>query len=89
MVVAAWFERRSVAMATVHAELVGNKILLTKEDLDRLVHLARQVEEVTVETSDDLPTKGLMLLAEKGGAFDWLAAEEDEYSISDLKVRYR
>ena len=76
-------------MATVHFDHFGKKVLLTKEDLDRLIDLARQVEEINLETSDDFPTKSLMHLEEKGGAFQWLADEADEYSIADLKVRYR
>lgn len=38
---------------------------------------------------DDILTLGIMQLAEQGGAFDWLADEEDLYTLQDLKVRYR
>lgn len=34
-------------------------------------------------------TVGIMRLAEQGGAFEWLAEEEDLYTVNDLKVRYR
>ncbi len=38
---------------------------------------------------DDLLILGLLWLAENGGAFDWLADDEDLYTVEDLKVRYR
>jgi hypothetical protein len=77
-------------MTTVHAELIGNKVLLSRSDLDRLMELAHQTEAVTRETNeDDIPTFGIMRLAEQGGAFDWLSDEEDLYTVRDLKVRYR
>jgi len=38
---------------------------------------------------EDLPTLGIMRLAELGGAFDWLADEADLYTVNDLRVRYR
>jgi len=52
--------------------------------------LARQVEEIDIKSNDDdLPALGLMSLAEKSAAFDWLADEDDLYSVADLKVRYK
>lgn len=77
-------------MTTIHAQTVGNQILLPREEWDRLVTLARQVDEVDVLTQEDeLPTVGLMRLAEQSKAFAWLADEDDLYSVGDLKVRYR
>jgi hypothetical protein len=76
-------------MATVHAQVIGEQVLVPRGQLERLVELARQVEAIEVRTEeDDLPAVGLMLLAQQGGAFDWLA-EEELYSVADLKVRYR
>jgi hypothetical protein len=47
-------------------------------------------ETVTVQIEeDDLPTADIMQLVEQGGAFAWLAEEQDVYSVDDLKVRYR
>lgn len=77
-------------MTTVRAQVVGEQVVLPRADLDRLLELARRVEEVDLQTQqDDLPALGLMLLAEQGGAFAWLADEEDVYTVDDLKVRYR
>ena len=77
-------------MTTVYAELRGDKALLSRSDLEHLVELARRSETVALQTSEDeLPTLGIMKLAEQGGAFDWLADEEDLYTVEDLKVRYR
>jgi hypothetical protein len=65
--------------------------IIRKLDLQSLLTVARQVSPIEVEElQDDLPTKGLMRLAESSGAFDFLLDErEDIYSISDLKVRYK
>lgn len=77
-------------MTTVQAELIGDKALLPLADFERLVEIARQSETVILQTSEeDLPTLGIMKLAEQGGAFDWLEDEDDLYTIEDLKVRYR
>jgi hypothetical protein len=77
-------------MTTVHAQLVGDQAVLPRAELERLLELARRSEKVELQArEDDLPTTGLMLLAQQGGAFDWLAEEEDLYTVDDLKVRYR
>ena len=77
-------------MTTVHAQLVGDKAVLPRAEFERLVELARQSEEIELQMhEDDVLTLGIMRLAEQGGAFDWLADEEDLYTVDDLKVRYR
>jgi hypothetical protein len=77
-------------MTTVHGEVVGDRVVLPREQLDRLVSLARQVEPVDLNLSqEEVPTIALMILAEQGGAFDWLAQDDDLYTLGDLKVRYR
>jgi len=77
-------------MTTVHAQWVGDKALIARDEFERLVELARQSAEIDVRMSeDDVPAHGIMRLAEVGGAFDWLADEEDLYSVEDLRVRYR
>jgi hypothetical protein len=77
-------------MTTLHAHLVGDKAVLPRAEFERLVELAKRSEEITVQIEeDDLPTAGIMQLAEQGGAFAWLAEEQDVYSVDDLRVRYR
>ena len=77
-------------MTTLHAQLISDKAVLPRAEFERLVELARRSEEVELQMDgEDVPTVGIMRLAEQGGAFDWLAEEEDLYTVSDLKVRYR
>lgn len=77
-------------MTILHAQLIGDKTVLPRVELERLVALARRSEEIELRLeTDETPTVGVMRLAEEGKAFDWLAEEEDLYSVEDLKVRYR
>ena len=77
-------------MTKVHAELIGNKALVSRRDLERLMELAQRTEVVELQTyEEEIPTLGIMRLAEQGGAFAWLADEEDLYTVEDLKVCYR
>jgi len=75
-------------MTTVHAKFIGDDAVVPRADLERLVEIARRIEEIDLQT-DDTPALGIALLAERGGAFDRLAEDEDLYSVDDLKVRYR
>ena len=76
-------------MTIVHTQLVGDKAVLPRTEFEQLVELARQSEKIELEVDeDDLPAIGIMRLAEQGRAFDWLADEEDLYTLNDLKVRY-
>ena len=79
-------------MVKVHAQQVGpGKALVDRGELQRLIEVARQVEEVElIEVQEDLPTEGLMRLVQEGGSFSYLAdPREDVYTLNDLKVRYR
>ncbi|MGE0683822.1 MAG: hypothetical protein AB7P69_23340 [Candidatus Binatia bacterium] len=76
-------------MTSLHVQLVGDKTVLPRAEFERLVELARRSEEIELRLeTDEIPTVGIMRLAEEGTAFDWLAEEEDLYSVEDLKVRY-
>jgi hypothetical protein len=78
-------------MVKVHAQQVGaEKALVDRAELERLIAVARQVEEVElIEVQDDLPADGLMRLVQEGGSFSFLAdPREDVYTLNDLKVRY-
>ena len=74
-------------MTTIRAQQIGDKVVLPRTDLERLLQIARQSEQVELQIlEDDLPTAAMMKLAEQGGAFDfWLDEGEDIYSIRDGK----
>ncbi len=40
-------------MTTVHTELIGNKALISRNDLERLMELARCTESVTLEAAEE------------------------------------
>ncbi len=78
-------------MVKVHAQQVDSeRALVDRAELERLIAVARQVEEVElIEVQDDLPAEGLMRLVQGGGSFSFLAdPREDVYTLNDLKVRY-
>lgn len=72
-------------MTTIHAQLIGDKALLSRSELEHLIELARQSGEIDVHLQeDDVPTIGIMRLAEQGGAFDfWHEDGEEIYSAED------
>jgi hypothetical protein len=72
-------------VATIHAQLVGDKALLSRAELEQLLELARRAEPVEVLLEDeDWPTAGVMRLAEEGGAFSfWQDPGEDVYTLAD------
>ena len=78
-------------MVRVHAQPVGaEKVLVDRGELERLVEVARRVEDVElIEVRDDVPVEGLMQLVRESRSFDFLAdPREDIYTVDDLKVRY-
>jgi hypothetical protein len=72
-------------VTTLRVQLIGDKVLLQRTDLERLVEFARQAEDVHLQMhEDDLPTVAMMRLAEQGGAVRfWQEEGEDIYSITD------
>jgi hypothetical protein len=72
-------------MTTIRVQRLGDKALLSQDELNQLLSLARQHEEVRVQLDkDDLPTIALMRFAEQGRAFDfWLDKAEDIYTPED------
>ena len=72
-------------MTTIHVQCIGDKALLPQSEFERLVELAQRYEQITVQMQeDDVPTLGIMRLAEQSGAFDfWQEEGEDIYSIED------
>ena len=77
-------------MTTIHAELVGDKAVLPRLELEKLLEIARRNEPIEyISQQEEIPVSGLVELAEQSGAFEFLNVEEDLYSVDDLKVRYR
>ena len=72
-------------MTVVHAEIVGDKMLVSREELEQLVDLAKRSEPVDLQIlSGDISNADLMRLSEKGGSFDfWAEPAEDIYSAND------
>jgi hypothetical protein len=72
-------------MTTIHAQLIGDQVILPRSELEQLVELARRSEPVGLELHEgDLSTAALMRLAEQGGAFDfWREEGENLYSAQD------
>ena len=74
-------------MTTIRVQRLGDKALLSQDELNQLLSLARQHEDVNVQLDEeDLPTVALMRFAEQGKAFDfWLDEAEDIYTLDDGK----
>jgi hypothetical protein len=72
-------------MTIIQALQIGDKALLSWAEFERLVELAQRSEEIEVHRrEDDVPTWGIMRLAEQGGAFDfWQEEGEEIYSPED------
>jgi len=72
-------------MTIVHAEMIGDKMLVSREELEHLVDLAKRSEPVDLQiVSGEISTAELMQLMEKGGSFDfWADQAEDIYSVTD------
>jgi hypothetical protein len=72
-------------MVTIHAQLHGEKALLQRQDLERLLALAQRAEAVELCIDDeDVSAADMMRLAERGGSFEfWHEAGEDIYSATD------
>ncbi len=71
-------------MTTIPARLIGDQTLLPRDELERLVAIARLSEAIELALQpDDLPTLGLMRLAETGGAFDFWSDPGEDLDTED------
>lgn len=72
-------------MTTIHIQLIGDKALLSHDELKKLVGLARQSKEIKLQMQeDDVSTLSLMRLVEQSGAFDfWKEEGENIYTLED------
>jgi hypothetical protein len=76
-------------VTTIHTETIGDKALIPRRELDRLLELARRSEPVEIiEEASEVPLEGIAVLAESGGAFRFLEDEAEHYSLNDLRKRY-
>jgi hypothetical protein len=77
-------ELENSSMTIIQAQWIGEQALLSKEDFERLLALARKCEPIDVQTPYELPTEAMMKLAEVSGSFDfWNDCGEDVYSVED------
>lgn len=74
-------------MMTIHAQLLGDQVLIPRHELEQLLEVARRNATIELQAQaaqDDWSTWDLMRLAEQGGSFDfWKEAGEDIYTIED------
>lgn len=72
-------------MTTVHGQLVGDKVLVPRSELEHLVTVAERSEPVRLQLEeDDLSSTGWMRLVDAGGSFDfWRDPAEGIYSAED------
>ncbi len=71
-------------MTTIHVQYIGDKALVSRSELARLIELAQYSEQVQIDQQEDLPTLRIMGLVEQGGAFDfWQEEGENIYSVED------
>jgi hypothetical protein len=72
-------------VTTVHAQVIGDKALLPRAELERLVKLAEQSGPITLQIEEeDVPAVGIAWLADHGGAFDfWRDEGEEIYTAED------
>lgn len=72
-------------MMTIHAQLIGDQVLIPRQELEQLLEMVRRnatVELQAQEEQADWSTWDLMRLAEQGRSFDfWQEAGEDIYTI--------
>ncbi|HBI45747.1 MAG TPA: hypothetical protein DDY78_23280 [Planctomycetales bacterium] len=72
-------------MTTIHAHMIGDQAVVPRQELERLLELARRCEPVELELDEgDVSTLDVMRLADTGGSFDfWLEEGEDIYTAQD------
>jgi hypothetical protein len=57
-----------ISITTIRVQRLGDKALLSQDELNQLLSLARQYEDIKVQVDeDDIPTRALMRFAEQGG----------------------
>ena len=69
----------------IHASFSDDQALLSREEFERLLELARKSEPVELDAAiDEFSTRAMMQLAETSGSFDfWKEDGENLYSAED------
>ncbi len=72
-------------MTTIQVQTLGERAVLPRTDLEKLIELARRSEPLDIEfAEDDLPPGEMARMAAQGGAFDfWYDEAEDVYTEED------
>lgn len=72
-------------MTVIHAQVIGDRVLLPLQEWERIVEIAQRSEEITIHSQpDDLSSSNWMRFIEMGGAFDfWKEEGEDIYTAND------
>lgn len=76
---------KGATMTTIHAQAIGDQILMPRDEWEQLLTAAQRTEAVAVQLlEDDLPPGEMARLAAQGGAFDfWKEEGEDIYTLED------
>ena len=77
-------------MTTLHVREMGDLAVVRREELEKLLALARRFESVTVEVEaeqeEDAPsTREIAAMMERSSAWQWLRDEPDLYSAADAQ----
>jgi hypothetical protein len=72
-------------MTTIHAQAIGDQILMPRQEWEQLMTAAQRTEPLKVQLlEDDLPPGEMARMAAQGGAFDfWYDEAEDVYTEED------
>ena len=72
-------------MSTIQVQTIGERAVLPRTDLEKLIELARRSEPLDIEFAEaDLPPGAMARMAAQGGAFDfWYEEGEDIYTLED------
>ena len=71
-------------MTTIHTQWIGNKTIVPKKEFEQLVEIAKEREEIELQSTELVEPSQVIDLLGKSGSFDfWKEEGEDIYSIED------
>ena len=63
-------------MTVIHAQVIGDRVLLPLPEWERIIEIAQRSEEITIHPAEDDPSStAWMKFIEMGGAFDFWKEE--------------